>query len=182
MSRHIIVLGMPGAGKDTQCDLLASKLKASVIKTGDIARSLAKTNTDVAQILKNGGLVSDELINAELKKILHNASSQSDIIYDGFPRRVAQAQWLDEVLSEKESLQLSVFFLRNSHATAQQRLMNRGRADDTREVIENRLNVFMQETEPVLGYYRSSGRLVEIDGEPSVDSIHEQILKELGQA
>ncbi len=175
MSRRIIVLGMPGAGKDTQCDMLAKELGGVIIKTGDIARQLAKTNTKIAQILREGGLVEDDIINARLVEKLKELGSEPDIIFDGFPRRVEQARWLDEILGQKAAQDLHVYYLRISAQSALKRLMKRGRADDTDAIVRNRLRVFAEQTEPVLAYYQASHRLVEIDGEPSPSEIQTEL-------
>lgn len=179
MSRHIIVLGMPGAGKDTQCDLLVTALGATVMKTGNVARELAKTNTEVAQVLQKGGLVRDDLINAELAKMIEKVPPQSDIVYDGFPRRLEQAKWLDDYLAKRGERVSTVFYLSISRSTAAQRLSARGRVDDTSTIIEHRLDVFGQETAPVLAYFTETNRLVEIDGEPPVEVIHKNIISKL---
>jgi adenylate kinase len=179
MRRHIIVLGMPGAGKDTQCDMLAKALGAVIVKTGDIARELAKTNTDIARVLQKGGLVDDDIINTKLAEKLQEIPAESDILFDGFPRRVEQAQWLDSQLGENEAQNLHVYYLKISQDSALKRLLQRGRGDDTESIIRNRLRVFADQTEPVLGYYRSGDRLVEIDGEPSPDIIQSELQRKI---
>lgn len=170
MKHYVIILGMPGAGKDTQADRLAAKFPSVIIKTGDIARERAKEDPEVARILAHGGLISDELINAQVAEKIDKAPDNSLIIFDGFPRRVEQAQWLDAVLGE-EATALHACYLEIRRETATHRLLGRQRDDDKTDVITRRLEVFEQETTFVLDYYRESERLIIVDGEPAPDVI-----------
>ena len=170
MKHYVIILGMPGAGKDTQADRLAKKFPSVIIKTGDIARELAQEDPDVARILDQGGLISDELINVRVAEKMAQAASDSLIIFDGFPRRVEQAQWLDTELG-KEAAQVHVCYVEIRREPASRRLLGRQRADDKVDVIARRLDVFKRETTAVLDYYRQSHRLTIVDGEPTPDVI-----------
>lgn len=174
MKRYLIILGMPGAGKDTQAANIAASFSAHIIKTGDIARSLANNDPRIAQVLAQGGLVDDELINTQVAKMIARIPDDAMAVFDGFPRRLEQAKWLDALLAD-EAEQVMVLFLDITQQTAHQRLLARKRADDSEEVIRHRLSVFEQTTVPVLDYYRSSNRLVEINGEPSPEVIARDI-------
>ncbi len=170
MKHYVTILGMPGAGKDTQAEKLAQEFPAVIIKTGDIARERAKQDPEIARILAQGGLINDELINPEVIKKLEQAPRDSLIIFDGFPRRLKQAHWLDTVLG-KQASSLHVCYLEIQRTTATNRLLGRQRADDRAEVITRRLDVFEQETTAVLDYYRQSARLTVVDGEPRPEVI-----------
>lgn len=170
MKHYLTILGMPGAGKDTQVEHIAASFPSVVIKTGDIARSLAETHADVKQVLAHGGLISDELINEHVASQVAAATDDSLVMFDGFPRRLKQAEWLDALLGD-EAQGLRVYYLEIARASASERLLGRKRADDKPDVIQHRLDVFSEETTPVLDYYRRSGRLITIDGEPGPDVI-----------
>lgn len=174
MKHYLTILGMPGAGKDTQAEAVAASFPSVVVKTGDIARSLAETDLEVKKTLAHGGLISDELINKQVAKQVAEANDDSLVMFDGFPRRLKQAQWLDELLGRDAST-LHVYYLEITRETALSRLMGRKRSDDNPDVIRHRLEVFARETTPVLDYYRSSDRLTTIDGEPSAEVIAAEI-------
>ncbi len=173
MKRFIVIIGMPGAGKDTQAERLAAKTNAVIIKTGDIARDIAKADTEVAAILQEGGLIPDSLVNERVEQAIANTTQEATIIFDGFPRREQQARWLDGVIGG--DAKLCVYYLRIAKRTAEERLSVRGRADDQSVVIKHRLEVFERETAPVLSYYQSTHRLVEIDGEPSPNVVEDAL-------
>lgn len=178
MKRYLVILGMPGAGKDTQAAYIARSFAAKIIKTGDIARSLAEHDSEIGRILAHGGLIHDELINTQVAKEL-SAVTDGAVVFDGFPRRLEQAKWLDALLADSAK-DLRVFYLNITPQTALHRLLERKRADDSEDVIRHRLAVFEELTLPVLEYYRNSERLIEINGEPSKDVIAAEIHAKVG--
>ena len=179
MTHYLTILGMPGAGKDTQVEYIAASFPSLVIKTGDIARSLADANSDVKRVLARGGLISDELINSNVATQVAKATDNSLVVFDGFPRRLQQAEWLDILLGDVAQ-SLRVYYLEIARVSASSRLLSRKRADDKPDVIKHRLDVFAEETLPVLDYYRRSGRLVTIDGEQPPEVIADEIRAKVG--
>ncbi len=207
MKSHLIFIGAPGSGKGTQASKLVADKGFKHISTGDLLRSeIAKGSAlglEVKKVMDAGQLVSDDLVIRLLQANIN--LTQSQYIFDGYPRNIAQAQTLDkEVL--KGSLSTAVYF-EIDMAKLVERLTNRRtckncgaiynliskkpkvmgvcdqcggtdlvqRADDKEEVITNRLKVFKDTIDPVLKYYQDLGRLMKVDAEESVDTIFNQI-------
>lgn len=207
MKSHLIFIGAPGSGKGTQASKLVAEKGLKHISTGDLLRSeIAKQSAlglEVKKVMDEGQLVSDDLVIRLLQANIN--LSQSQYIFDGYPRNLAQAQTLDnEVLKGASSM--AVYFEINT-AKLVERLTNRRtckncgaiynliskkpkvtgecdvcgstdlvqRADDKEEVITNRLKVFSETVDPVLKYYQDLGRLMRVDAETSVDEIFNQI-------
>ncbi len=174
-----IILGMPGAGKDTQTELLARKLDAALIKSGDIARQYAKTNTEVAHMLQNGELIDSTIMNQAIENTVLQPKCKPVIVFDGFPRERSQAVWLGKMLRENNVQLMMVFYLKITPQTALERLLGRKRADDKEAVIRHRLDVFEAATVPVVQYYGDHGLLVEVNGEGSIQEIHKTIMEDI---
>lgn len=207
MKSHLIFIGAPGSGKGTQASKLVAEKGLKHISTGDLLRSeIAKGSAlgqEVKKVLDAGQLVADDLVIRLLQANIH--LTQSQYIFDGYPRNLAQAQTLDrEVLKGAPSV--AVYFEINT-AKLVERLTNRRtckncgaiynliskkpkvtgvcdvcggtdlvqRADDKEEVITNRLKVFADTIDPVLKYYQDLGRLMKVDAEAAVDDIYKQI-------
>ncbi len=207
MKSHLIFIGAPGSGKGTQASKLVSDRGFKHISTGDLLRSeIAKQSAlglEVKKVMDEGKLVSDDLVIRLLQANIN--LTQSQYIFDGYPRNLAQAETLDkEVL--KGSPSLAVYFELDM-AKLIARLTNRRtckncgaiynliskmpkvtgvcdvcgstdlvqRADDKEEVITNRLKVFKDAVDPVLKYYQDHGRLMRVDAEGSIDAIYNQI-------
>ncbi|MGB7521267.1 MAG: adenylate kinase [Spirulinaceae cyanobacterium] len=167
-SSRIIFLGPPGAGKGTQAQKLAQLLGIPHISTGEILRGVIKENTPLGKkaqgYVDRGELVPDELILDLIKERLNQGDNVKGWILDGFPRNVEQAEFLDNLLDD---LQQSAGYVVNLEVPKEQlitRLLQRGRRDDTEETIRRRLEVYQEETAPVLDYYRTRNSLKSVDG------------------
>lgn len=173
---NLVVMGPPGSGKSTQAKILAQKLSLPYIQTGEIFRQIAKKKTPQARrikkILEQGKLVSDEETVKTLEEFLSGEKGKDGFVLDGAPRTLPQAKKFKIKLDR-------VFYLAVGEKEIMKRLLARARADDTAEVINERLKVFRRRTEPVLAFFRSRGILAEVDGEDSVEAIHQDILKRL---
>ena len=180
---RLVLLGPPGAGKGTQAIQLAEKLGVPQISTGDLFRHNISTGTELGleakKYLDAGDLVPATLTNALVDDRLNAADVAEGFILDGFPRSVEQAQALAEML-KKRGLKLdAVVEFRVPEDELVARLQGRGRADDTEEVIRNRMKVYRDETAPLLDYYVSELRTVDAVGE--VDEVFARALRALGR-
>lgn len=184
MATYIILMGAPGAGKGTQAKLLQEKLGIPQISTGDLFRENLKNNTDLGQLARSymdkGELVPDEVTVAMVKDRISRPDCKAGAIFDGFPRTIAQADALDELLNDLNGKIDIVPFINVETDSVVQRLLKRaeleGRADDNEETIRTRMSVFREQTAPLLNHYRSRGLLVEIDGEQTIDEVQADLL------
>jgi adenylate kinase len=166
---RLVLLGPPGAGKGTQATRLAESLGIPQISTGDLFRHNITTGTPLGlqakQYLDAGDLVPASLTNALVDDRLNDADVAGGFILDGFPRSVEQAVALHDML-ERRNLKLdAVLEFRVPEDELVQRLQGRGRADDTEDVIRNRMKVYRDETAPLLDYYRDELKTVDAVGE-----------------
>lgn len=190
MSTFMILMGAPGAGKGTQAKLLQEKLSIPQVSTGDLFRDNLKRQTELGQLAQSymdkGELVPDEVTVAMVKDRIGRSDCENGAIFDGFPRTVAQAAALDSLLSEKEAQIDIVPFINVQDDSVVARLLKRaeleGRADDNEETIRTRMNVFREQTAPLLSHYEERGLLAEIDGEQSIEAVHEDLLKAIRKA
>lgn len=184
MATYMILMGAPGAGKGTQAKLLQEKLGIPQISTGDLFRENLKNNTELGQLARSfmdkGELVPDEVTVAMVKDRISRPDCKTGAIFDGFPRTVAQAGALDELLDDLKGQINIVPFINVKNDAVVQRLLKRaeleGRADDNEETIRTRLSVFREQTAPLLDHYRARNLLVEIDGEQSIEEVQADLL------
>lgn len=174
----IILVGIQGAGKSTQGNLLSDKLNIPYLSTGHIFRELAKEKSSEGRYIKEtinaGYLIPDDRTLKIVSDYLHRNEYKSGYILDGFPRTKIQAEAFENGVSK-------VIYLRVSDKEALWRLAGRddNREDDTLKAIKKRIELFHQFSEPVLDHYREKGVLLEIDGEKSIEDIHDEILSNL---
>lgn len=178
---NIILFGPPGAGKGTQAEKIIQHFELPHLSTGNIFRSNIKNQTElgkkVKSILDAGELVPDETVVALVADELDKEKYSDGVILDGFPRTVGQAKALDEYLSKKGE-QIDAFITLNvPEPELVKRILSRGqgRSDDTPEMVKNRLEVYRNETAPVLNHYRKKDVVHEIDGVGDIDEIFERI-------
>jgi len=179
----MVLLGPPGAGKGTQAEKLAEKFGIPQISTGDLFRSNISNGTplgvEAKKYLDAGDLVPAELTNALVDDRLGDADVADGFILDGFPRSVEQAEALKDMLAKRNLKLDAVLEFRVSESELLDRLKSRGRADDTEEVILNRMNVYRDETAPLLDYYRDE--LKSVDAVGSLDEVFARALQALAQ-
>lgn len=159
-------MGPQGSGKSTQAEILAKKLSVPHIETGSLYRELANSNSEtgrkIKEALAKGSLVDDETTFEVVDQ--HLSEMKNGFVIDGFPRTLLQAK--------RDLFPIDVvFFLRLSNEEAIKRLLLRHRVDDTPELIAERLRLYHEQTEPILNYYQESGKLIEINGEESIEEI-----------
>lgn len=180
---NLILFGPPGAGKGTQAEKLVNHFDLPHLSTGNIFRANIKNETalgkKVKSILDSGELVPDETVVELVADELDKEKYDDGVIFDGFPRTVAQAEALDEYLEENNKQVDAFVTLEVPEEELVNRILSRGegRTDDTPEKIKTRLEVYRNETEPVLNYYRKQGVVEEVNGVGDVDEIFERIKK-----
>ena len=184
---RLVVLGPPGAGKVTQAARIADHHGIPAISTGDIFRANIKNETplglEVKAILASGGYVSDDVTNAIVEDRLAQDDCARGFLLDGYPRTLAQVEALDGMLSAHGGALDHVLELTVDDDAVVARLLKRaeveGRADDTEEIIRERMAIYHRETKPLSDTYREHGLLVEVDGLGDVDEVTARILSAL---
>lgn len=167
MGRRLLLIGPPGAGKGTQAELLCRALGIPHISTGAMLRDHVARDTDLGKqakaIMDAGDLVSDEIVVGMVEERLAAPDAACGFLLDGFPRSRPQAEALDRVAG-RDALD-AVVLIEVPEAELVNRALARGRSDDTAETVANRFAVYRGQTEPLISYYRESGRpVVSVDG------------------
>jgi adenylate kinase len=184
---QLLIMGPPGAGKGTQAKLIAEHYEIPAISTGDIFRAMKTSDTPLARqvraIMESGGYVSDEITNDIVKDRLGQSDCDAGFLLDGYPRTLQQVQTLDDYLTETERALDAVISLVADTDEVVARLLRRaeiqGRSDDNEETIRVRLQVYAEQTEPLLEVYRPRGLLVEVDGLGEIDDVSERVFAAL---
>lgn len=178
---RLLFIGPPGAGKGTQAQRVAEKLGIPHISTGDMFRHHVSSGTDLGRqvdaIMRSGGYVPDEITVAMLKERLELDDASNGFILDGFPRTAAQVEALSDLIGS-DGLDAVVVFEVDEDALVE-RLLARGRADDTEQTIRARFGIYLDQTAPLLETYGERGLLVSVNGLGSVEDITERILSAL---
>ncbi len=182
----LIFLGPPGSGKGTQAELLTEKLNLSHISIGDLLRENISNNTELGKLassyVKSGELVPDELIIDLMDSYITNVKNNSEIsgiILDGFPRTINQAIALENKIKQLDVSIKTVLNLDISDQKILNRLAGRGRADDKPELINNRLKVYRNQTEPLLKFYNDRSLLDSINGDQAEEDVSKAIINVL---
>jgi adenylate kinase len=183
MPLDLLVLGPPGAGKGTQARRLSDERGIPQIATGDMLRAAMADGTELGQRVKpiydRGDLVPDDLIVALIRERLDEPDTDSGFILDGFPRTIPQAEALDAMLLEIDRRIACVLEFQLDDAEAVGRLLSRagieGRTDDSADVIENRMRVYREQTEPLVAYYLAQGIVVGIDATGTPAAVYRRI-------
>ena len=180
---RIVLLGAPGSGKGTQAALLVQNLDLPHISTGEVLRAAAKSGTVLGQkakaVMDRGELVPDDVMLGLMEERLTQPDVENGFILDGYPRNIAQAEALDELLERlgqpvDEALQIDV----DTEAVVSRiakRARQEGRSDDTEEVVRKRLDVYAEQTAPVVDYYGRRGILSRVLGDGSIDEVFQRI-------
>lgn len=197
-------MGAPGSGKDTQVEKLQGFLDLTLISSGDITRHLAEKNKEAEKIMDDGGLLPDKFILEAISKKISGISAGHGFILDGFPRTLEQAKELENILAEAKTSIESVIFLDVPKGKLIERLSKRTicpicdyvsmtneekcptceegmekRDDDKPEIVEKRIEVYIENTLPLKEYYKNRGLLLSINGDKSVDDVAEEIKQKI---
>ncbi|HVA46607.1 MAG TPA: adenylate kinase [Pirellulales bacterium] len=176
---RLIFIGPPGAGKGTQSQRLLEYLGIPHLSTGDMLRQAVREQTDAglmaAPYMDAGQLVPDDIILKLMDERLSRSDCHQGALFDGFPRTLAQARGLDQML-QRAGLPLDIVLELNvDDAEVIRRLAGRGRHDDKPAVLAERLKAYWKTTRPLLDYYRKKGLLRVIDGLGTTDQVFERI-------
>lgn len=188
---NLVIFGAPGSGKGTQSEKLIEEYNLHHISTGELLRDHIARGTELGKLantyISNGLLIPDELMIEVLDEIFKNdpAKVAQGVIFDGFPRTVAQAEALSEMLKEYGSEIHAVVGLEVEEDELIRRMLERGkqsgRSDDNLETIKKRLNVYHRQTSPLRDYYMEKGKYHSIDGNGTVDGIFGLIKRALDE-
>jgi len=187
---NIILFGAPGAGKGTQAERLVSRFGLVQLSTGDMLRAAIAAGTALGlrakDIMDRGELVSDDIIVGMIANRMDDEDCANGVILDGFPRTVAQAEALDQMLVGKGKVLDAVIEIRVDEDALFARIENRAaetggaRSDDNAETLRKRLAVYHENTAPLLPYYLEKGVLRSVDGMRSIEDVATQIDNLLG--
>ena len=175
----VILLGAPGVGKGTQAAAAAEKHGYKHLSTGDLLRNEVSQDTPLGQeanvYMSRGDLVPDELMVRMVADYISSFPAEQVLLLDGFPRTLTQSQALEEAASASANIGLALYFTAPD-AVLTNRLLNRGRDDDTLEVITHRLGVYAEATKPLVQHFADQGLLREIDSDRAVEDIQVDVL------
>lgn len=187
--KNIVIFGAPGSGKGTQSDKIIAEYGVAHISTGDVLRGEIKANTELgktaAMYINDGKLVPDSLIIDMLAATLDSKGKDiPGVIFDGFPRTIAQAEALDVMLKERGEEVSVVIGLEVDDEELINRIIARGktsgRADDNEETAKKRLDTYYSQTLPLKDFYIQQGKYAKIHGMGSIDDIYSDIKKAIG--
>lgn len=187
MSVNIILLGPPGAGKGTQAGILTQSRGMVQLSTGDMLREAQASGSEmgkiVADVMAKGQLVTDAIVIGLIREKLGQGGS--GFIFDGFPRTLAQADALGDLLAEMGQSLDAVIELRVNDEVLVDRIVGRAeqaraagqpvRADDNAESLKTRLMAYYKQTSPLIGYYHAKGLLKAVDGLNEIDTVSADI-------
>ena len=187
---RIVLLGPPGSGKGTQAALLRERLGLAHISTGVLLRDAVERGTDLGLKAKRymdaGELVPDALVLDLVEERLGQKDVGSGFILDGYPRNLAQAEALDDVLGRiGQPVEIAVAVTVDETEIVERlskRAIEEGRSDDTEEVIRNRMRVYSEQTAPVAQHYAARGQLRDVDGMGGIEEINHRIVAALNSA
>ncbi|PIV58171.1 MAG: adenylate kinase [Bacteroidetes bacterium CG02_land_8_20_14_3_00_31_25] len=187
---NIVLFGPPGSGKGTQSERLIKQFELIHLSTGDILRAQiaekTKLGLEAKQIMDRGELVPDNVVVGMISGIIENNKNAKGFIFDGFPRTIAQAEALDEMLIIHSTKVNLLLMLDVEEEVLIKRLTLRGeksgRKDDVDiNIIQNRINVYHSQTKPVLEYYKKQGKAFQINGVQTEEDVYSDIIQVIGK-
>lgn len=187
-----IFMGKSGCGKGTQVELYIEKLKeinglkTLHIETGSLLREMAKDSSYSAQIVKNvmetGGLMPESVVICLWTKyLIDNFTGKENLVFDGTSRRLFEAEILDRTLAFYNIKKYNVVYINVSNEWAAAKLLGRGRKDDTKEVIENRLSWFEKDTMPSIRFFQNTENceFIDINGEQTKEQVRDELMEKV---
>jgi len=182
---RLVFLGAPGVGKGTQAKLLSEREGLAHISTGDLLRDAVSRKTRLGlaakEIMDRGDLVGDDIVLGLIEETLGTLGGRGFVL-DGFPRTQAQAEGLDGLLRTRGESLDGVVNLTAPDEEVVQRLLDRGRPDDTPETVRHRLETYRRKTAPLIDRYEKGGLLVKVDGVGDIEAIQDRVRRALNGA
>ncbi len=182
--KYFILFGPPGAGKGTQATAMVENYHLCHLSTGELLRSEIAAGTQLGlqakALIEAGSLVPDEVVEGMIESKFKTVKGVEGFLLDGFPRTIAQAQALDEMLGRSGEEVTSVVSIMIPDEMIMERIRHRatieGRADDAKEeVVANRIRTYHDKTEPLVDFYRKAGKYNEIDGVGTIEEVRDRI-------
>ena len=180
---NLVIFGPPGAGKGTQSGYIVKKYNLFQISTGELLRNEIKNQTklgiEISSIINSGSLVSDEIVSNIIQKFISDKSYKDKLIFDGYPRNLAQARNLDNLLKKNDQKIDIVLKLSVSLETIKKRILERKtmekRPDDNEEIAIKRYETYEKNIKPVIDFYKDTGLLKIVNGEATISEINVEI-------
>ena len=186
--KYYVLFGPPGAGKGTQAGAMVERYNLCHLSTGELLRSEIAAGTALGQqakaLIEAGNLVPDEVVEGMIEAKFNSVTGVDGFLLDGFPRTIAQAQVLDQMLSKRQESFTACISIMIPDQLIHERIAHRanieGRADDAApEIVENRIRTYHAKTEPLIEYYRKAGRYQEIDGTGTIEQVRSRIFGQM---
>lgn len=186
-NKNVLFFGPQGVGKGTQAAIVAPRLRLAHLSTGDLFRRHMTDKTALGEQIRPlydaGGLIPDDvtiaMLRAHLAHLHETAPALRGVIFDGFPRTVAQAESLDAFLRSRGEEVDAVVYIDAPRSVLVERILSRGRVDDTREAAEERLRLYEEKTEPLLSLFARRGIVHRIDGNQPIEAVTADIVAAL---
>lgn len=176
---NLVILGAPGSGKGTQAAVLAEKGNLKHVSSGDLLRAAVERKDELGKeigaIMAEGKLVPDQTVLRLVRDAIVDIDDYEGWILDGYPRTALQAEALEDVLSSAREVVDAVIYLEVDSDAVVERLSKRGRADDTPETVRKRIEVYEEQTMPVLDFYELRYDVHRVDGSKSIEEVSEEI-------
>lgn len=182
----LVIFGLPGGGKGTQGDLLTKRFSYHKLSTGELLRQQVKFNTSLGKIAKAhmdaGNLVPDDVIIAFVREQVASLGPTTSLLFDGFPRTIRQNEALEKMLTSVNRQIGGVIYLKAPEDVVVQRMLARGRTDDSEQAIRRRIHGYHRATKHLLEYYCQRGLMSEVDGIGTPEEVHNRIVASVSLA
>ncbi len=180
---NIVIFGPPGAGKGTQSNLIVKQFKLHQLSTGALLRKEIKDKSNlgnqISSIISTGNLVSDEIVGNLIEKYISNKIYKNRLIFDGYPRNLSQAKYLDDLLKKYDQkidivLKLSVTLKTIKKRISERKILEK-RVDDNEEIAIKRFETYENNIKPIIDFYKQSNLLKVVNGEATISEISDEI-------
>ncbi len=182
----LVIFGLPGGGKGTQGDLLTKRFSYHKMSTGELLRKQIELDTSLGKIAKAhmdaGNLVPDDVIITFVREQVGSLPPETPLLFDGFPRTIRQNEALEKMLDSMNRQIGRVIYLKAPEEVVVQRMLARGRTDDSEQAIRRRIHSYHRATKQLLEYYSERGLINEVDGVGTPEDVHDRIVASVSLA